>query len=175
MEALGRVRGKSKGTSTRTLQNRPGNPRTRTPRKDTKSRFPASPPRGTPFSSGGRAGILYKHVHRNSRVSRVSVYNVAEPEVMWREVCVCVRACGREVRLGFACGCVLERVVCRVRFARVSCPWLRFERTNLSNAVLIRVHATSSFGDARHSQGRLAVRLCFARAAARPNAEDLDR
>ena len=36
-------------------------------------------------------------------------------------------ACGREVRLGFACGCVLERVVCRVRFARVSCPWLRFE------------------------------------------------
>ena len=35
-------------------------------------------------------------------------------------------ACGREVRLGFACGCVLERVVCRVRFARVSCPWLRF-------------------------------------------------
>ena len=34
-------------------------------------------------------------------------------------------ACGREVRLGFACGCVLERVVCRVRFARVSCPWLR--------------------------------------------------
>ena len=45
---------------------------------------------------------------------------------MWREVCVCVRACGREVRLGFACGCVLERVVCRVRFARVSCPWLRF-------------------------------------------------
>ena len=23
-------------------------------------------------------------------------------------------------------GCVLERVVCRVRFARVSCPWLRF-------------------------------------------------
>ena len=30
--------------------------------------------------------------------------------------------------LGFACGCVLERVVCRVRFARVSCPWLRFER-----------------------------------------------
>ena len=28
----------------------------------------------------------------------------------------------------FACGCVLERVVFRVRFARVSCPWLRFER-----------------------------------------------
>ena len=27
----------------------------------------------------------------------------------------------------FACGCVLERVVFRVRFARVSCPWLRFE------------------------------------------------
>ena len=28
---------------------------------------------------------------------------------------------------GIACGCVLERVVFRVRFARVSCPWLRFE------------------------------------------------
>ena len=27
----------------------------------------------------------------------------------------------------FACGCVLELVVCWVRFARVSCPWLRFE------------------------------------------------
>ena len=26
----------------------------------------------------------------------------------------------------FACGCVLELVVCRVRFARVSCPRLRF-------------------------------------------------
>ena len=58
---------------------------------------------------------------------------VAEPERVWREVCVCVCACGREVRLWvafvgccFACGCVLERVVCRVRFARVSCPWLRF-------------------------------------------------
>ena len=28
--------------------------------------------------------------------------------------------------VGYACGCVLERVVCRFRFARVSCPWLRF-------------------------------------------------
>ena len=27
----------------------------------------------------------------------------------------------------FACGCVLEFVVCRVRFACVSCPRLRFE------------------------------------------------
>ena len=26
----------------------------------------------------------------------------------------------------FACDCVLELVVCRVRFARVSCPRLRF-------------------------------------------------
>ena len=25
----------------------------------------------------------------------------------------------------FACGCVLELIVCRFRFARVSCPWLR--------------------------------------------------
>ena len=48
-----------------------------------------------------------------------------------REVSVC--ACEREVCLRgafvgccFACGCVLELVVCRVRFARVSCPRLRF-------------------------------------------------
>ena len=27
----------------------------------------------------------------------------------------------------FACDCVLELVVCRVRFARVSCPRLRLE------------------------------------------------
>ena len=31
----------------------------------------------------------------------------------------CVRGCC------FACGCVLELVVCRVRFARVSCPRFR--------------------------------------------------
>ena len=43
-------------------------------------------------------------------------------------------ACGREVRLGFACGCVLLRVVCRVRFARVSCPWLRFVNVNTTDA-----------------------------------------
>ena len=50
-----------------------------------------------------------------------------------RVLCVC--ACEREVCLGswvafvcccFACDCVLELVVCRVRFARVFCPWLRF-------------------------------------------------
>ena len=29
----------------------------------------------------------------------------------------------------FACDCVLELVVCRVRFARVFCPWLRFGAT----------------------------------------------
>ena len=49
--------------------------------------------------------------------------------------CQCVCACEREVCLGcirvivcccFACDCVLELVVCRVRFARVSCPWLRW-------------------------------------------------
>ena len=32
---------------------------------------------------------------------------------------------GAFVSCCFACGCVLELVVCRVRFARVSCPWLR--------------------------------------------------
>ena len=53
-------------------------------------------------------------------------------EGVWREGCVC--ACEREVCLVafvcccFACDCVLELVVCRVRFARVSCPRLRFGR-----------------------------------------------
>ena len=52
-------------------------------------------------------------------------------EGVWREGCVC--ACEREVCLVafvcccFACDCVLELVVCRVRFARVSCPRLRFD------------------------------------------------
>ena len=36
----------------------------------------------------------------------------------------------------FACGCVLERVVFRVRFARVSCPWLRFDRTTAASALV---------------------------------------
>ena len=30
----------------------------------------------------------------------------------------------------FACGCVLELVVCCVRFARVSCPWLSFRKAS---------------------------------------------
>ena len=49
-----------------------------------------------------------------------------------REVCECVRVnvrfvWGAFVSCWFACGCVLELAVCRVRFARVSCPRLRFE------------------------------------------------
>ena len=48
-----------------------------------------------------------------------------------REVCECVRVnvrfvWGAFVSCWFACGCVLELAVCRVRFARVSCPRLRF-------------------------------------------------
>ena len=51
-------------------------------------------------------------------------------EGVWREGCVRVNV--RCVWVAFvcccfACDCVLELVVCRVRFARVSCPWLRFE------------------------------------------------
>ena len=38
-----------------------------------------------------------------------------------REVCLVAFVC-----CCFACDCVLELVVCRVRFARVSCPRLRF-------------------------------------------------
>ena len=44
-------------------------------------------------------------------------------------MCACEReVCLRGAFVGccFACGCVLELVVCRVRFARVSCPRLRF-------------------------------------------------
>ena len=61
---------------------------------------------------------------------------VGVAEGVWREGCVC--ACEREVCLVclvafvcccFACDCVLELVVCRVRFERVSCPRLRFEWT----------------------------------------------
>ena len=37
-----------------------------------------------------------------------------------------------------ACGCVLELVVCRVRFARVSCPCLRFEGPK--GVPLIQIH-----------------------------------
>ena len=54
---------------------------------------------------------------------------VGVAEGVWREGCAC--ACEREVCMVafvcccFACDCVLE-LVCRVRFARVSCPWLRF-------------------------------------------------
>ena len=36
----------------------------------------------------------------------------------------------------FACDCVLELVVCRVRFARVSCPWLRFGVSRLPRCFL---------------------------------------
>ena len=56
----------------------------------------------------------------------------AAPKVS-REVCVWLRVNVRfvwgafSVLCCFACGCLLELVVCRVRFARVSCPRLRFE------------------------------------------------
>ena len=45
----------------------------------------------------------------------------------------------------FACDCVLELVVCRVRFARVSCPWLRFEcNTNLRDQIFNNSHRLRS-------------------------------
>ena len=80
--------------------------------------------------------------------------------------CVCV--CEREVCLGcvaafvgccFACGCVLELVVCRVRFARVSCPRLRFVRINtvpgkasgcVSRSVYVRFACVCVFIPVRH-------------------------
>ena len=58
---------------------------------------------------------------------------VGVAERVWREECVCVRVNVRCVWVAFvcccfACDCVLELVVCRVRCSRVraSCPWLRF-------------------------------------------------
>ena len=39
-----------------------------------------------------------------------------------REVCL---GCVREMLLLRVIVCLIELVVCRVRFARVSCPWLR--------------------------------------------------
>ena len=36
----------------------------------------------------------------------------------------------------FACDCVLELVVCRVRFARVSCPRLRFNKISITKPEL---------------------------------------
>ena len=41
-------------------------------------------------------------------------------------VCAWLRSCVAVVR---AIVCLSSLCVCRVRFARVSCPWLRFERT----------------------------------------------
>ena len=57
---------------------------------------------------------------------------VGVAEGVWREGCVCACELSGCVWVAFvcccfACDCVLELVVCRVRFARVSCPWLRFE------------------------------------------------
>ena len=51
----------------------------------------------------------------------------------------------------FACDCVLELVVCRVRFARVSCPWLRFgsARTVLKPGVGRHLTNVSPYRNAR--------------------------
>ena len=43
----------------------------------------------------------------------------------------------------FACGCVLELVECRVRFARGSCPRLRFENRNSSQSSPVNVEGAS--------------------------------
>ena len=56
----------------------------------------------------------------NVRFVRVNVRFV-RVNVRFHEVCL-----GALVSCCFACGCVLELAVCRVRFARVSCPRLRF-------------------------------------------------
>ena len=43
----------------------------------------------------------------------------------------------------FACGCVLELVECRVRFARGSCPRLRFENRNSSQSSPVNAEGAS--------------------------------
>ena len=59
--------------------------------------------------------------------AKVRRVNVRFVRVNVRFVRVNVRfVWGALVSCCFACGCVLELAVCRVRFARVSCPRLRF-------------------------------------------------
>ena len=49
---------------------------------------------------------------------------------------------GAFVACCFACGCVLELVVCRVRFARVSCPRLRFCDTLPRSGRTVQLYST---------------------------------
>ena len=71
---------------------------------------------------------------------------VGVAEGVWREVCGCVRVNMRCVWVAFvcrcfACDCVLE-LVCRVRFARVSCPWLRFGKLSAYHCKLFLYNAS---------------------------------
>ena len=59
--------------------------------------------------------------HKNSARSQRSRDDYHEPQIYP------IGGARAFVSCCFACGCVLEFVVCRVRFACVSCPRLRFE------------------------------------------------
>ena len=87
-----------------------------------------------PWRARSRVGVAEGVWLRCGAVSSVRVDWHRSP--IGRCVCVCVNvrfvggALLAFVGCCFACGCVLELVVCRVRFARVSCPRLRFVRIN---------------------------------------------
>ena len=50
------------------------------------------------------------------------------------------------VGCSFACGCVLELVVCRVRFARVSCPRLRFATRKSAGHIIAQIARCAQHG-----------------------------
>ena len=84
------------------------------------------------LSSPRGIGILAPAPRRDQSAGEAT--HASDPPYMGIVLCsggVCVRVnvrfvWGAFVSCCFACGCVLELVVCRVRFARVSCPRLRF-------------------------------------------------
>ena len=89
---------------------------TGSPQRSQQKRDAATPPSGA---------LLPRAIERDRfaapKVSReVCVWLRVNVRFVWGAFCELLTCC-------FACGCVLELVVCRVRFARVSCPRLRFE------------------------------------------------
>ena len=64
--------------------------------------------------------------HKGTRVTPTNLKTI-QPSKSTNVRCVCgLRSCVAVLRV--SCDCVLE-LVCRVRFARVSCPWLRFGKS----------------------------------------------
>ena len=94
---------------------------------------------------GGR-GVRVREFQNNT-----TQYNGAHASE--REVCMVAFVC-----CCFACDCVLE-LVCRVRFARVSCPWLRFGYMHLSGRLHSMAHGNHRYANmGRTSEGCVAAR-----------------